>query len=252
MYKLCVSGGRGVMGKRISQLADSNDKLKLELILERPGHPDMNEKFFGAAVVDDPSAVSRADVVIDFSLPDSAMKVLRECRKSGKSLVIGTTGFTEEQLQEIKKASSEIPLLLAPNMSAGVNLVFRIAREISEAMPEYDKEIVEAHHNRKVDSPSGTAKKIAEVIKRESEKIVYGRKGQAGPRGKGEIGVHAVRGGNITGEHTVMWIGDHERIELSHKASSRDVFASGAIKAAVWLSDKKPGRLYGMQDVLFS
>ena len=250
MVKIAVSGGLGRMGKRICRLIDKEPDAELVAVIERPGHPDIDGESYGAAVTSDISEVNRADVVIDFSLPDQTMKILGECLRGGAGLVIGTTGLNGSQVEEVRTASEKTAVLLSPNMSVGVNLLFKLAGEITDRLPGFEKEIVEAHHNRKVDAPSGTALKIAEMISREGDKTVTGRSGSCGPRRPGEIGLHAIRGGSITGEHTVMWIGEHERIELFHRAETRDIFASGALRAALWLNTRKAGKLYSMEDVL--
>ena len=166
-----------------------------------------------------------------------------------KPIVICTTGIAKEGLAKIKSASSEIPIVFSPNMSVGVSLLFKLVGEVADIIPDYDVEIVEAHHNQKKDAPSGTALKLAEII---SSKLnlehVYGRCGNVGARKK-EIGIHAIRAGDIVGDHTVIFATNGERIELTHRAQSRDTFAVGAVKAAKWVFGKKPG-LYTMQDVL--
>jgi len=251
MIKISVSGGRGKMGDRICRMIRKNKELELSGIIEGAGHPDTGKEFYGLRVVSDASEVmDNTDVFIDFSRPEATMSLLEKCRANKKKIVIGTTGFSIDQLDEIKKASEEIPVLLSPNMSLGVNVMFKIVHEISRQLPGYAKEIIEAHHERKVDSPSGTAEKIIKIISKPEEKVVHGRCGEVGPRQADEIGVHAVRGGNIVGEHTVMWIGANDRLELTHRAQSRDIFAEGAVKAAVWLSSKEGGSLYSMEDVL--
>ncbi len=251
MLRVGVSGGRGRMGKKITGLVVDNPDLKLTGILESPAHQDSGKSVSGVKVSSDiKSAVKKADVIIDFSSPENTLELAGICAGKGVSLVIGTTGFTGSQKKELKKYSGEVPVLLSPNMSVGVNLIFKIAREISRSIPDYEKEIVEAHHNKKADSPSGTAQKIADIISGKEDKQIYGRKGNVGARDKNEVGIHAVRGGNIVGEHTVMWVGPHDRIELTHRAASRSVFAGGAVRAARWISKiDKPG-LYSMADVL--
>ncbi|MDA3792601.1 MAG: 4-hydroxy-tetrahydrodipicolinate reductase, partial [Elusimicrobia bacterium] len=179
----------------------------------------------------------------------SSLQNARICASEVVPLAIGTTGFSPKELETIKGYSENTPVLVSPNMSIGVNLIFKMVKEITDRLPGYEKEIIEAHHNRKVDSPSGTAKKIADIIAGKDDKYIYGRAGSAGPRDKNEIGIHAVRGGNIVGEHTVMWISPYDRIELTHRAGSRKAFAEGAVRAAVWLSGRKNG-FYGMGDVL--
>lgn len=241
------------MGQNICDVAVEESDAELVSILEAPGHPDVSKVFYSLKVSSDKAeALEKADVVIDFSSPDSTMNLLSAAVKEGKAMVVGTTGFSDRQLGKIEKAAEDIPLLLSPNMSIGVNVLFKAAAVINEALKKmgYDREIVESHHSRKVDSPSGTAKKLFSVIAGEKDKAVYGREGAAGPRKKNEIGVHAIRGGSIVGEHTLMWAGKEDRIELTHRASSRKIFARGAVKAALWLAQAGRGRLYKMEDVL--
>ena len=250
MTKIAVSGGLGRMGRRICRIVADSPEAELSAVIESPGFPETPGSYLGAEVTTGTLPAGEADVVIDFSHPLNTLDILDECVRSETKLVIGTTGFDEGQLDKIKSAASETAVLLSPNMSIGVNLLFRIAGIITESLPDFEKEIVEAHHNRKADAPSGTALKIAEIISRAGDEVVNGRSGKPGPRKKGEIGVHAVRGGGITGEHTVMWIGEHERIELFHRAETRGIFASGAVRAALWLKDRPSGKLYSMEDVL--
>ena len=242
MIKISVCGGLGRMGKRVSHQIEENPQTELSGIIdciEQEGVCNISE------------GVDCADVVIDFSTPSATIELLKVCLEKEKKVVIGTTGFDAHQKEEIIKASKKIPVLLSPNMSVGVNLIFKIVNEINKGLKGYDKEIIEAHHNKKVDAPSGTALKIAEIISAD-DNFVYGREGKVGTRKKNEVGIHAVRGGNIIGEHTVMWIGPYDRVELTHRAESRDVFASGAVRAAIWLNDQKSGRLYTIKDVLES
>lgn len=239
------------MGQRICSLADKDERFRIAGLIESKGHKDISKEYFRAEVVSDMSkGMEKAEVVIDFSTPESSVKALDACRELGKKMVIGTTGFSDRQMEKIRNTAGDIPVLVSPNMSVGVNLLFKIVKLITQSLPEYEKEIVEAHHNRKVDSPSGTANKIAGLIANNKEKIVFGRQGKAGPRTKDEVGVHSVRGGSIVGEHQVLWIGDSDRIELIHRAQSRDIFASGALRAAQWISSQKAGKLYSMEDVL--
>ncbi len=170
-------------------------------------------------------------------------------------MVIGTTGFSKDQIEVLRSLSGEIPLVMAPNMSVGVNLLFKVLKDVARVLgDDYDIEIIEAHHRMKKDAPSGTALKMAQVIadalQRNLDEVgVYARKGIIGERTKQEIGIQTVRAGDIVGEHTVLFGGLGERIEITHKASSRDTFARGALRAAMWVADRKPG-LYDMQDVL--
>jgi 4-hydroxy-tetrahydrodipicolinate reductase len=210
----------------------------------------------GILVINDlTTAIDEFDVLIDFTIPDASMKYLKLCRQAGKKLVIGTTGFTDAQKAEITKAAEEIAIVFAPNFSVGVNLSLKLLEMTAKVMGEYsDIEIIEAHHRYKIDAPSGTALRMGEIIANAlgddlNNRAVYDRAAIRGERKSGSIGFASIRGGDIAGEHTVMFINDEERVEITHKASSRMTFAHGAVRAAVWLADKKTG-LYDMQDVL--
>jgi len=200
-------------------------------------------------------AFSKADVVIDFTAPYATMQNLEFCREMKIAIVIGTTGLTKEQLKSMEQIATDIPVVFAPNMGIGVNLLFKITGIVARALGhDYDCEIVEAHHNQKADAPSGTAMRIAEIVAQALEQdidktAVYGRHGITGPRKKDEIGISALRGGDIVGEHTVYFAGQGERIELIHRAHNREIFANGAVRAARWIVGK-PAGLYSMQDVL--
>jgi 4-hydroxy-tetrahydrodipicolinate reductase len=197
----------------------------------------------------------RSDGIIDFSSPAASMELIEVAREQKKPVVIGTTGFTDEQRKSIAAAAGEIPVLLSPNMSLGVNLLFKLTEIAAGALSsDYDVEIFEAHHRYKKDAPSGTALKLLEIVKNNmvglnSAKEVYGRGGLVGERTRKEVGVHAMRGGDVVGEHTVYFAGIGERIELVHRASSRETLAKGSVAALEFLYEKKAG-LYSMYDVL--
>jgi 4-hydroxy-tetrahydrodipicolinate reductase len=195
------------------------------------------------------------DVVIDFTAPDATLDHVAFCQARGKAMVIGTTGLQDRHRSLIASAAREIPIVQAPNMSVGVNLCFRLLEIAARVLgADADIEIIEAHHRHKVDAPSGTALRmgeiVAEVLGRDLEQCaVYGRQGVTGPRDRETIGFETIRAGDIVGEHTVMFAADGERVEITHKASSRQTFARGAVRAALWLGRRGPG-LYDMQDVL--
>ncbi|MFC2149467.1 4-hydroxy-tetrahydrodipicolinate reductase [Candidatus Auribacterota bacterium] len=264
MIKIVVCGAAGRMGKRIIACAAEDDQCKVVGAVDSADHPDKGRDSGeisgtgknGVVITDDLSSViDGADVVIDFSHHSVTSKVAGICAKSKKPLVVGTTAITADELKEINKFSKDIPLIVAPNMSVGANMVFSKAGEIAKILgDDYDIEIVEAHHRMKKDAPSGTANRIADVIAKAvnadmDKDGVYGRKGNQALRKKGEIGVHAVRAGDIVGDHTVIYCGNGERIELVHRAHSRDTFAKGAIRAAKYVLNAKPGS-YDMFDVL--
>jgi len=200
-------------------------------------------------------ALSRSDVLIDFTFPTVSLANAAICARMGKKMVIGSTGFTPDQRSRMEAYSKDIPVVLAPNMSVGVNACFKLLKEAASILGDgFDVEIVELHHNKKKDSPSGTAVRMGEVVAealgRDYNQVAnYHREGMCGERTKEEIGMQTVRGGDIVGEHTVYFIGMGERIEITHRAMSRDMFARGAVRAANWLGDKQPG-MYDMQDVL--
>lgn len=206
---------------------------------------------------DDPAQfIADCDCVIDFSFRDVTPVLARLCAENKKPLVIGTTGHTSEQREEILKYTKDIPIVWAGNYSIGVNLLNYLTKIAAQILPEtYDVEIVEMHHNLKKDAPSGTADKLLKVVQEvrntPDEKVCFGRKGLVGERPVGEIGMHSLRGGSVVGDHTVIFAADGERVELTHKAADRKIFAGGALRAAQWVVGKAP-KLYGMEDVLFS
>ena len=246
MIKIIICGIKGRMGRLIAQLADNDKNIKLVGGTEKPGDREYPDKL--------ETIIEKADVVIDFTTPSLSIENLKTAAARKKAAVIGTTGFTEQQLTEIDKISREIPCVCSPNMSTGVNLMFNLVSRISEKLPDYDIEIIEKHHRRKKDAPSGTAKKIADNISKTlnlspDKSCVHGRQGTTGERPHNQIGIHAVRAGDIVGEHTIIWAGPGETLELTHRALSRATFAQGALKAAKFAAAAAPG-LYTMQDVL--
>lgn len=263
MIKIAVTGAAGRMGRAIISAILSNGQVELTGALEREDSPSIGkdagelagkEKAGVKITGDREKAFKKADVIIDFTTPEVTMKNLEDAATLKKAIVIGTTGFSFSQRDTIKELSQETKIVLAPNMSVGVNLLLKLCEEAARVLSDYDIEIIEAHHRHKKDAPSGTAIRIAEVIanavNRDLEKVaVYERKGIIGERKPEEIGIQTIRAGDIVGDHTVIFGAVGERIELTHKASSRDTFALGAVKAAIWLKDR-PAGLYDMQDVL--
>lgn len=210
----------------------------------------------GVDLGDDPEPlIQQSDVVIEFSHFSNSWPIAQLCVSSGKALVIGTTGHDDELRRKILEAGQKIPLIFAPNYSVGVNVLFYLTRLAARALgKDYDLEVVEMHHRLKKDAPSGTARRLAEILCEErkasyQEWVRHGRSGETGERTREEIGVHALRGGDVVGDHTVIFAASGERIELTHKASSREAFARGAVEAAVWLHGK-PAGVYGMAQVL--
>jgi 4-hydroxy-tetrahydrodipicolinate reductase len=262
--KIAVCGAAGRMGKRILALAHEHPDMEISGALEWSGSPfqgsDAGEVAgigrLGVPITGDVSEVLKGcDVLVDFSSPDSSVANIKAAAAAGKAIVVGTTGFSEAQKKEISQFAVKTRCLVAPNMSMGVNVLFNLVEIVARALGDaYDVEIIEAHHKLKKDAPSGTADKLAQIIaealgRNLAEAGVYGRKGIVGERTAQEIGVMAVRGGDIVGEHTVMFVTGGERIELIHRAHNRDALAKGAIQAALWVISQPPG-LYDMQDVL--
>ena len=263
--KIAVNGALGRMGARILHLACHSEDFKITGAFEYAGHDALGKELGGVLGLGDSlkvkvstlsaRALGGADVMIDFSSPEGVQASLKAAQTAGVKLVIGTTGIGAEGRDQIRKASKDIAILFSPNMSIGANFLFEIARTAAARLKSgYDIEIIESHHRLKKDAPSGTAKKIAEVIAEEKgwdlKKVArYGREGLTGERKADELGIHVIRGGDIVGEHTVLFSGQGENIELKHTALSRDAFARGALVAALFLSKKKTG-LYTMADVL--
>lgn len=263
MIKIAVTGAAGRMGRAIVNAVAANPATELAGALEREDSPFVGkdtgelsgQEKSGIKITSDAhKAFRKADCVIDFTHPDSTMQFIEDAAASGRSIVIGTTGFSHQQRERIKELCLRTRAVMAPNMSIGINLLLRLVQEAAMVLSDYDIEIIEAHHRLKKDAPSGTALRLAEVVahtlNRDLEKTaVYERKGIIGERKPEEIGIQTIRAGDIIGDHTVLFATPGERIEITHKASSRDTFATGAVKAAVWLADKECG-LYDMQDVL--
>ncbi|MBI2061799.1 MAG: 4-hydroxy-tetrahydrodipicolinate reductase [Nitrospirae bacterium] len=264
MIRLIVCGAAGKMGRRILALALQDPKrFRVVGAVERKGHPDAGKDIGALAGVpttglalsaDLGSVLGPAAVVVDFTRPDSAVNHARLCRTRKTPIVIGTTGIDGPQRRELQTYARAIPILLAPNMSAGVNVMFKLAADAAIRLAGYDAEIVETHHRHKVDAPSGTALRLGEAIAESRgvafEKVArFERHGQIGARREGEIGVQSLRAGDVVGDHTVLFSGPGESIEITHRAHSRDVFAHGALRAAEWMAARKPG-LYEMADVL--
>jgi 4-hydroxy-tetrahydrodipicolinate reductase len=254
------------MGSRIINVLSTSEGIRLSAAVERKGHLLVGQDACGPAglpaggvltvITDDLVAALKAgDVLIDFTAPEASMEHIRTCAEQKRPIVVGSTGFSKEQLEQVKIYTQTIPCVLSPNMSIGVNLCFKVLAEVAKALgDDYDIEVIEAHHRMKKDAPSGTAMKMAQILAQAVERNldevgVYARKGMIGERSKKEIGIQTVRAGDIVGEHTVMFAGKGERIEITHRAHSRDTFAAGAVRAAKWIVGKKPG-LYDMQDVL--
>jgi len=252
MIRIIVCGALGKMGRTVAEEIASDKELALAGAIEAPGHAGLGAKVAGVEVTADlAKALPACDVVADFTNPKAALEHIAACAAAGKAAIVGTTGFSPEELAAAKKAAAKIPLIISPNMSAGVNLMFKIVEDAARALSDFDAEIIEIHHNKKKDSPSGTAAKLAEHIAktRPGAGVVHGRAGLVGARKPQEIGMHSLRGGDVVGEHTVIFAGEGERFELTHRMHSRRTLARGTLRAIHFIYGKKPG-LYTMADVL--
>lgn len=259
-----IAGAAGRMGQRIIHMIHQNPETTLTGAFERPDHPCVGQDAGVVAGVGElgvtiagamQKSADQADVLIDFTAPQATLDNMRVAADKGLAMVIGTTGITGEVLKEVETLAGKIRCVLAPNMSVGVNVMFKIAGEMARILgADYDMEILEVHHRLKKDAPSGTAMRLAQILadasNRDLERVgVYERRGMIGERTREEIGVQTWRAGDITGEHTVMFGGIGERLELIHRAHNRDNFARGAVRAALWVVQQPKG-LYDMQDVL--
>jgi len=259
-----VIGAGGRMGRMLIEAVQNNPQTTLKAAIERQGSSlvgaDAGEVaaigYLNVKIVDDLAAViNDIDVLIDFSLPDATEKNMQVCAEHNVAMVIGTTGFNEQQEQVLAKASEQITIVYAGNYSTGVNLSLKLLGMAAKAFGnDADVEIIEAHHKHKIDAPSGTAYMMAEAVAEArgqnlKDVAIYGREGQTGERESGTIGIHAVRGGEIVGDHTVMFIADGEVVEITHRARARMTFAAGAVRAATWVVEQEVGQ-YNMQDVI--
>ena len=240
MTRIIITGSKGRMGRALVSCAKNFHELQVVAQI------DCGDDF--------PAAITQGDVVVDFSSHTATADIVGLCARHKKAIIIGTTGHTNAEKAEVLKFKTKIPMVWASNFSTGVNTLFWLTRKAAEILgPDFDLEIVEMHHRMKVDAPSGTAKTLAQILaevrKQHLEKTArHGRLG-IGERVPGEIGIHSIRGGDVVGDHTVIFANLGERLELTHKASSRETFANGALRAALWVVEQKPG-LYDMQDVL--
>ncbi|MDX1513110.1 MAG: 4-hydroxy-tetrahydrodipicolinate reductase [Gammaproteobacteria bacterium] len=262
--RVAIAGAAGRMGRTLIQACAEDDEIELGGAVESPDHEHLGHDSGalagfgenGVKISDSVDACAkRFDVLIDFTRPEGSLANLETCSRLGRKAVVGTTGFDSAQRLRIAELAENIPIVLAPNMSVGVNLCFKLIETAAGVLgDDVDIEIIEAHHRHKVDAPSGTAVRMGEIVaeavgRNLKDCAVYGREGQTGARDRKTIGFETIRAGDIVGEHTVMFAGTGERIEITHRASSRLNFARGALRAARWLSEQKPG-LFDMQDVL--
>lgn len=261
------------MGQRITKTVSNQEDMEIAAAIDKPGTPRAGEdigkiasvgklgvEVRGADEIEDVLTEANPDVLVDFTIAKAAVENVKAAANAGLPVVVGTTGFSDEQMKEMEKSiqEAEIPAIIASNMSLGVNVFFKMVEEVAEKLDEYDMELIETHHNQKIDAPSGTAltaaKIAAEASGKDFEKVAkFGReKGELGKRPKDEIGIHSVRAGDITGEHSFMFAGPSERVEVSHVAQSRQAFVTGVMKAIRYIREEgKPGKILDMQDVLF-
>ena len=268
MIDVAIAGAAGRMGRMLATAISAADDMRISAALEHPESPHLNADVgelagigsAGVSIGNDVAAVADAfDVLVDFSSPAGTLAKLNICEAQGKGMVIGTTGFDADGLKALDKAAEQIPLLIAPNMSVGVNVAFKLIEYAAKALgDEVDVEVFEAHHRHKVDAPSGTAVYMGEILATTLNRdldtdAVYGRQGITGARDRKTIGFHSLRGGDIVGDHTVTFAGTGERIEITHRAGSRENFAAGAVRAVRFIYEKCAGKdvgHYGMDDVL--
>lgn len=264
MSRIAIAGGAGRMGQALVQAVAAAKGAQLTVVTVLPGSPELGQDVglsaglgpLGVLYSQDLSQqLNDFDVLIDFTNPHSSMEHLALCQRAGKALVLGTTGLSGEQRQQLHKAGEQMALVYEANMSLGVNLLLSLVKQVAERLQQgYDVEIIEAHHRHKVDAPSGTALRLGEAAaeglgRNLYDVAVYGREGEEGPRDEQTIGFATIRAADVVGEHSVWFATDGERLELTHRASSRLTFAKGAVRAALWLAGK-PAGFYDMRDVL--
>ncbi|HML04292.1 MAG TPA: 4-hydroxy-tetrahydrodipicolinate reductase [Methanobacterium sp.] len=270
MIGVAVTGASGRMGSKIIKTILKQDDMKVVAAIEAPETPlegkdigeiigvgKMDVPVNGAEKLAEVLKEKKPDVLVDFTIANAAVNTIKTSAECGVNVVVGTTGITDGQMNEIRDAIAEnkIKAVISPNMAVGVNVFFKVIKDLAKILNDYDIEIIEAHHKHKADAPSGTAVKAYEIIadelgRNKEESCVYGRHGIVGARSEEEIGMHAVRGGDIVGDHTVLFAGDGERIELVHRAHSRQAFVSGVIKAVRFVINAPEGKISDMADVL--
>ena len=265
MIGVVITGVCGRMGRCITQGVAQEVGMRLTGAIQYPGHPQIGSDVGVVAGIGEigvpvsgelEDVLESADVVIDFSKPEATVEHLRQVVEADKAIVVGTTGFSSDELATIKELASQIRCVMAPNMSLGVNVMIQALELMAKALgDDYDIETIETHHNRKADAPSGTALRLTEAITTTlgrdlAETGVYGRYGTAGPRPQRQIGTHAIRGGDIAGDHTVLFATEGEQLSIVHRSHNRDAFAKGAIRAARWVVDAPRG-LHDVSEVLF-
>jgi 4-hydroxy-tetrahydrodipicolinate reductase len=246
--KIAITGAGGRMGRAVIEAASADRELDIVAAVDMAGSPAIGQSAGRTRIGSELAVVAQADVVLDFTRPEGTLALLEHA----KAMVIGTTGFTEEGKDRIARAAKRIPIVQAANFAVGVNIAYKLAETAARILGDgYDVEIVEAHHRHKIDAPSGTALQLGEIIAGalKNKDFVFGRQGVTGERPPKQIGFHAIRGGDIVGEHTVIFAGTGERVEVTVRSQSRLTYASGALRAAKWLKGRPPA-LYAMSDVL--
>ena len=261
---VAVAGAAGRMGRTLVTGITAHERLNLTAAADRPGAPEAGEDAgrlagvgdLGVTISEDIGpALDAFDVLIDFTIPSAALRHVGLCAQASKAMVIGTTGFDADALATIRKAAERIPILLSPNMSVGVNVTFMLVEQAARILgDDVDVEVFEAHHRHKIDAPSGTAVRMGEILAKAlgrdlATDAMYGREGETGERDRRSIGFHSLRGGDIVGDHTVTFAAAGERLEITHRAGSRENFAAGALRAVQFVHGREPG-FYGMEDVL--
>ncbi|WP_290685503.1 4-hydroxy-tetrahydrodipicolinate reductase [Intestinibacter sp.] len=246
--KVIINGYSGTMGQVLTKCILADEELELVAGVS-PVHHDPNDQF--STYSSFAEVKEEADVVIDFSNPLALDGILEYCLNTKTPVVLATTGYNDEEMAKIHEAAKQIPVFLSFNMSLGVNILLKLVKEAAKNLDGFDIEIIEKHHNKKVDAPSGTAVMIANAVKevREQSEFIYGRHGRTGKRQQNEVGIHAIRGGTIVGEHSAIFAGNDEILEINHSARSKNVFAEGSIAAAKYLVNQDPG-FYNMDDML--
>jgi 4-hydroxy-tetrahydrodipicolinate reductase len=252
MIRLIICGAGGRMGQEISNMVMGSGDIEVIAGIEASGHDLLGTQLNGINITDDiKTVIEKADCIVDFTNHSATIENMKKAQAYKKPYVTGTTGFSQEELKKIDVLAKSFPIFLAPNMSVGVNHLYNMVQSSVSILGDYDIELVEAHHRAKKDAPSGTAKAIAKIIKdaRPDVEFIYGREGVVGERKKNEICINSIRGGDIVGEHRVLFLGQGEFIELRHYATSRSCFAAGALEAVKFIINKAPG-LYSMRDML--
>ncbi|MEW6482379.1 MAG: 4-hydroxy-tetrahydrodipicolinate reductase [bacterium] len=254
MIKVIILGAAGRMGSSIARIASEDSQIRITGLVEKKGHPMIGANLYGCEISNELlDVINKGDCLIDFTSPDSLREHIDIAKENERAMVIGTTGLSKDQMAHMKRASKHIPILYSSNMSFGMNVIFKILPQISKLLSSFDLEIIEAHHKHKLDSPSGTAKRLYEILAESrgydiERAAVHGRNGKK-KKEDNEIGVMSLRVGDVVGDHTIIFGGSGERIELTHRATSRDVFAYGAIRAAKFIVHKEP-KLYSILDLL--